>query len=984
MFDNLFNQLLNDIRNNQIIHINLAIPSPHSEPPVAVAPLQTWEGHTELVWRLAVLPDGSLVSSSDDGTLRHWDVQSGECLSVWKGHAERSSNLAVLPDGSIVSASHDTTLRHWDTQSGQCLSVWKGHTGPVYALAVLPDGSLVSASHDTTLRHWDTQSGQCLSVWKWHTGLVTALAVLPDGSLVSASHDATLRHWDTQSGQCLSVWKGHTGPVYALAVLHDGSLVSASYDTTLRHWDAQSGQCLSVWQGHTVGINDLAVLPDGSVVSAGRDGTLRHWDAQSGQCFSIWRGDTDELNGVALLPDGSIVSGSDDKTIRLWPVPPKLVSLAQVADVLEALKDNRSVQSFALSGATFTPTMIKALTQVVAKHPQLSSLSLERSDLTDEGVEPLLQALKKPVSKITQLNLLHNPQLSQETQTAVQQAIELRQVQYPAPEWRTSETKDIQALLNNSLKHLDWSGASLSQAQVLGLAGVLILNHSLRSLSLEDAQVETLGVQSLTQALKTHPRIQKLILDENPLEEAGVSALLDLFENHPRLYRVAAADTGGSKAQRQQLKAYNKQYKTRKEQPDGPLPVVNGPGLPVYFYDRTWGGNQVIAEPVFSSALGRLVEKERLVKHGDPAALKQPVVALPLVEDHIRETVTATEPHAWHQGTVYLPQHWVLGVIEAIQAGESATLNDYWGRHPGLVSHHYETERGSLPVYRLLMNAGRQEAFHHWLEYYNRYRGDDPLLPSIAGWFIQVTQGCHALHHLIHAINAKDQARWFREVQFNLGVTGGVYHGLVHLHRPETLEADNKAIERLVAQGALPIEIDKEGYTPLMRAVMNEQYVLAELLLPYSEIHALDKAGNTALHHLAKANPSEARKHCLVKLLTLGGDNNLPNQAGETPRALVEASTEEGALGQYEALVHTAKMHHDRYVKRLENTLGLFLEYAEKTPEGKNKAKHFLKAGLLDGARSGQATTQRLHQLFFSTAPVLENPAAAPEVNLSP
>lgn len=202
---------------------------------------------------------------------------------------------------------------------------------------------------------------------------------------------------------------------------------------------------------------------------------------------------------------------------------------------------------------------------------------------------------------------------------------------------------------------------------------------------------------------------------------------------------------------------------------------------------------------------------------------------------------------------VYLPQHWIKGVLQAIQAGEDDTLIAYWGRHPGLVTHHYKTEEGPLPVYRLLMSAGRNDAFLHWLEYYSHYNGE-------------------------------------------AGITGGVYHGLVYLHRPETLKADNAAIESLVNHGLLPIGTDREGYSPLMRAVMQGYYDLAECLLPYSEIHALDKAGNTALHHLAKAEPSAARERCLVKLLSLGGDNHRPNQAGETPRALLAASTWEGGF----------------------------------------------------------------------------------------
>ena len=432
--ENHYKGLLQSIRDNNTLELGLLTTSHPDKHPFDITPLQAWEGYTSYTNALAVLPDGSLVSGSDDTCLWRWDLQSGRCLSVWEGHTGTVTALAVLPNGSLVSGSYDKTLRHWDTQSGQCLSVWEGHTNSVNALAVLPDGSLVSASGGNSLRRWDTRSGQCLAIWEEHDTEVNTLAVLPDGSLVSGNRDRTLRHWDPQSGRCTSTWKGHTNSVYALAVLPDGSLVSGGADNSLRRWDTQSGQCLSVWEGHTYYVQALGVLHDGTVVSGGFDRTLRHWDPQSGQCLSVWKGHTSHVYALAVLTDGSVVSGSRDKTFRHWPRPGNLLSLQQVGEALKALQSNGSVRSLTLSGATFTPAMIQALAQVIANHPHLNSLTLEHCDLTDKSVQPLLQALKNPDSKVTQLTLSHNPQLSQNAQNALQQAMISRSASTPLAE----------------------------------------------------------------------------------------------------------------------------------------------------------------------------------------------------------------------------------------------------------------------------------------------------------------------------------------------------------------------------------------------------------------------------------------------------------------------------------------------------------------------------------------------------------------------
>ncbi|MGE3920321.1 MAG: hypothetical protein AB7F64_05150, partial [Gammaproteobacteria bacterium] len=60
------------------------------------------------LWRsciqaLTVLTSGRLVSGSWDGTIRIWNVASGECLKVLEGHTESVKALSVLPSGELVS-----------------------------------------------------------------------------------------------------------------------------------------------------------------------------------------------------------------------------------------------------------------------------------------------------------------------------------------------------------------------------------------------------------------------------------------------------------------------------------------------------------------------------------------------------------------------------------------------------------------------------------------------------------------------------------------------------------------------------------------------------------------------------------------------------------------------------------------------------------------------------------------------------------------
>lgn len=100
---------------------------------------------------------------SDDGTLRVWDLESGETLLTLVVHTRPVHAVAVTLDGSrAVSAASDLELRIWDLESGQTLRTLKGHKGPVNAVAITADGNrAISGSFDQTLRVWTWKAALC-------------------------------------------------------------------------------------------------------------------------------------------------------------------------------------------------------------------------------------------------------------------------------------------------------------------------------------------------------------------------------------------------------------------------------------------------------------------------------------------------------------------------------------------------------------------------------------------------------------------------------------------------------------------------------------------------------------------------------------------------------------------------------------------------------------------------------------------------------
>ena len=188
--------------------------------------VRTFTGHQFWVRAVAVTPDGRsrrspgpMTVPSSSGT---WPPAS-RALPSPATQAALVSAVTIFSDGrEALSGSTDGTLRLWDLTTGQPGLVFAEHDGPVYAVAITPDARhVLSASSDDSLRLWDLRTSQLRGTFTGLEGPLYAMAITPDGSLaVSGSIDGNLQIWDLQTGELRRTIVGHEAPVYALADPH--------------------------------------------------------------------------------------------------------------------------------------------------------------------------------------------------------------------------------------------------------------------------------------------------------------------------------------------------------------------------------------------------------------------------------------------------------------------------------------------------------------------------------------------------------------------------------------------------------------------------------------------------------------------------------------------------------------------------------------------------------------------------------------------
>jgi small GTP-binding protein len=287
----------------------------------------------------ALSPDRkrALSGSSEEGSIRLWDLETGRPIRRLEGHSERVNSLAWSPDGHRALSAGGDGLRLWDVEAGSCVRVFKEHSGGLWAVDWSSDGRrALSGGDDTTLRLWDVETGRCVRAFEGHKRTVRTVALSSDGRrALSGSDDATVRLWDVKTGRCTRVFEGHTTPVNVVAwVPHGGHVLSGdggpqqyprneptkTFKPTVRLWDVDTGRSLHVLEGHSDWVRSLAVSPDGRyALSGGGDRSIRLWNLTPGECQRILIGHRDLIRGLGWSIDGRHALTCDQSgNIRQW------------------------------------------------------------------------------------------------------------------------------------------------------------------------------------------------------------------------------------------------------------------------------------------------------------------------------------------------------------------------------------------------------------------------------------------------------------------------------------------------------------------------------------------------------------------------------------------------------------------------------------------------------------------------------------------
>ncbi|KAI2612709.1 WD40 repeat-like protein [Hypoxylon fragiforme] len=184
---------------------------------------------------ITVHMDGDLLASgSMDRSIKIFNFKTQQSYSL-RGHEDWVNHVRIdLASRTVLSASDDCTVKLWDLDTKACIKTFEGHVGQVQQVLALPDdyefedetakdGDGVSvASNRSGTPSGSSSSGSPPNMDEERAAYGPIFQndperPLPPRYMLTGSLDATMRLWDTATGKSPRTFFGHVEGIWGLA-----------------------------------------------------------------------------------------------------------------------------------------------------------------------------------------------------------------------------------------------------------------------------------------------------------------------------------------------------------------------------------------------------------------------------------------------------------------------------------------------------------------------------------------------------------------------------------------------------------------------------------------------------------------------------------------------------------------------------------------------------------------------------------------------
>ena len=220
----------------------------------------------------ALRSEGSLlVAGCENGHVSVFNVATGALMRVFKGHRKGVQVTKWSADrGSVLSCSDDRTLRQWDVATEKQVFAVDAHEDYIRCAEVVGPGQAVTGGYDGVVKIWDLRQPERATVRLEHGKPVESVVALQGGSLVCSAAGNEVKVWDVLGGgRLLHSFAYHAKAVMDMSVDGTGTrLLTSGLDQHVKVVDLKTFACVSQIK-ETAGVMAVRTNAENSKVVTG-------------------------------------------------------------------------------------------------------------------------------------------------------------------------------------------------------------------------------------------------------------------------------------------------------------------------------------------------------------------------------------------------------------------------------------------------------------------------------------------------------------------------------------------------------------------------------------------------------------------------------------------------------------------------------------------------------------------------------------------
>ena len=216
----------------------------------------------------------------DDGLIKVWRTEDCEVDKIFTGHTGQINKIIKEGDNSLISCSDDATIRGWQLDSLEADSSYTltGHEDKINDILLLNDNvTLISVSDDKTMRIWSLENKECINAI--NTGdIQTCLGKLKNGKFMLGGEDGSITIFNVEGFEPINSIKAHDEPI---EILYEspftGDIISGSQDNLVKIFKVDNGTCVKILEGHKSTVLFVSQIDENTIVTSSVDKTVKIW-----------------------------------------------------------------------------------------------------------------------------------------------------------------------------------------------------------------------------------------------------------------------------------------------------------------------------------------------------------------------------------------------------------------------------------------------------------------------------------------------------------------------------------------------------------------------------------------------------------------------------------------------------------------------------------------------------------------------------------